>query len=48
MGFQDEAFLSSRACFSTTFLKNCGRGECLGTTSCLRTMVGGKQGHVPC
>ena len=33
---------------SATFLKNCGRGECLGTTKCARTVVGGKQGHAPC
>ena len=34
--------------FSTTFLKNCGRGESLWTTTCLRTVFGGKQGHAPC
>ena len=26
----------------------CGRGEGLRTTSCLRTVVGVKQGHAPC
>ena len=30
------------------FLKDCGRGECLGTTACIRTVVGGKYGHAPC
>ena len=29
------------------FLKNCGRGESLETTTCLRSVVGGKQGHAP-
>ena len=37
-----------RASFSTTCLKNCGKGECLGTTTCLMTVAGGKQGHAPC
>ena len=48
MSFQDVAFLSSQASFSTTFLKNCGSGECLWTTTCLKTMVEGKQGHACC
>ena len=48
MGFQDVVLLPSRASFSTTFLKNCGRGESLGTTTCLITVVGGKQGHARC
>ena len=48
MGFQDVAFLPSRVSFSTIFLKNCGRGECLWTTACLKTVSGGKQGHAPC
>ena len=47
MGFQDEASLPSRASFSTMFLNNCGGGESLGTTTCLKTVVGGKQGHAP-
>ena len=38
----------SRASFFTTFLKDCGRGESLGTTTCLKPVVGGKQGHAPC
>ena len=37
-----------QATFSTTFLKNCGRGESLKTTTCVKTVVGGKQGHAPC
>ena len=48
MSFQDVSFLSSRATFSATFLKHCGKGERLGTTTYLETMVGGKQGHAPC
>ena len=48
MGFQDVAFLPYQASFSTTFMKNCGRGECLGTTVCVKTAVRGKQGHAPC
>ena len=35
MGFQDVAFLLSRASFSTTFLLYCGRDESLGATTCL-------------
>ena len=34
-GFQDVTFLPSRASFSTTLLKNCGRGKSLRTTTCL-------------
>ena len=45
MGFQDVAFLPSRANFSTTFLKKCGRGEYLGTTTCPNTVDEGLQGH---
>ena len=30
------------------FLKNCGRGENFRTTTCLKTVVGGMQGHAPC
>ena len=41
MDCQVEAFLSSRARFSTTFLKNCGRGERFGTTTCPKTVGGG-------
>ena len=47
-GFQDSAFLSSTSSISTTFLKNCGRGESLSTTTCRKTVAGGKKGHVPC
>ena len=46
MGFQGVAYLSSRASYSTTFLKNCVRGESLRTTTCPKTVVGGKPGHV--
>ena len=48
MGFGDVVFLPSRASFCITFLKNCGRGEGLMATTCLRTVVGGKQGLAPC
>ena len=48
MGFLEIAFMPSRASFSTTFLKNCGRCESLWTTTCLKTAVGVKQGHAPC
>ena len=47
MDFQDVVFLPCRDSFSTTFLKNGGRGEGLGTTTCLITVVWGKQGHAP-
>ena len=46
--FHDVAFLPSRASFSTTFLKNCGRGESLRNTTYLITVFRGKQGHSPC
>ena len=45
MSFQDVAFLPFRACFSTTFLEK-SRGESLGTTTCLKTVVDGEQGYV--
>ena len=48
MDFQDVVFLPSQATFYTTFLTNCGRGESPGTTTRLKTVVGGKQGHAPC
>ena len=41
MSFQDVAFLPYRATFSTTLLKNSGTGEGLGTTICLKAVVGG-------
>ena len=34
--------------FSTTFLKTCVRGESLRTSTCHKTVVGGKQGHASC
>ena len=48
MGFLDVAFVPSRASFSATFLKHCGRGESLGTTTCLQTVFVGRQGYSPC
>ena len=47
MDFQDVALLPYRASFSTTFPKNCGRGESLRTTICPKTVAGSKHGHVP-
>ena len=47
MAFQDVMFLPSRNRFFTMFLKYCGRGESLVTTTCLRTVDGGRQGHAP-
>ena len=47
MGLQGVAVQPSRAGFSTTFLKSCGRGESLGTTTCHKTVVQGRQEHAP-
>ena len=47
IGVQDAAFLPSRANFFTTFLENCGRGEYLGATACLKTVVGVSRGMLP-
>ena len=47
MCVQDVAFQHTRASFYTKFLKNCGRGENLRTTMCLKTVDGGKKGHAP-
>ena len=48
MSYQDVAFQPSRArFFPTTFLRHCGRGEGLRTTTCLKLWLG-KQGHAPC
>ena len=48
MSFQDVVLLPSSASFSTTFLKNCGRSEGLGTTTSLGTVVMRNQGLAPC
>ena len=48
MSFHDAVCLPSRASFSATFLKNCGRGEVLRTTTYPITVGGGKQGHAAC
>ena len=45
MGFQAMAFLSSQTSFYTTFIEHCGRCDSHRTTTCLKTVVGGKQGH---
>ena len=34
--------------FSTSFLRNCGRGESLWTTTHCESIVGGKQGYAVC
>ena len=44
MGFQDVAFLPSRASFFTTFLKNCDRRESLWIITCLKIVVGVSKG----
>ena len=48
MGFQDVAFLLSRASFSTAFHKNYDTVESHGTSTCLNTAVGDMQGHAAC
>ena len=48
MCFQDVAFLHLQASFSTTFLKNCGKGEDLESTTCPIIVVQDKQEHAPC
>ena len=48
MDLQDEACLPPQARCYTTFPKHCGRVQGLGTPICHKTVVGGKQGHVPC
>ena len=48
MIFQDVAFLPYRTMFSTSSRENCGRGICLGTTTYLKAVVGGKPEHAPC
>ena len=47
MGFQGVAFLPSRATFSTIFLKKCGIGENLGTTTYPKSVVGVSKGMLP-
>ena len=47
MHFQDVWLLPSQASFSTIFLKKYGGCEGLWTTTCLRTVVEGNQGHAP-
>ena len=36
------------ASFYATCLISCDKGESLGTATCHRTVVEGKQGHAPC
>ena len=48
MVFGDAAFLPSRSGFPLHFSTNCGSGECLRTATCLKTVVGAKQGHASC
>ena len=45
-GAHDE---SSRVSFTVTFFEDCGWSEGLMTTTCIKTVAGGKQGHhAPC
>ena len=46
-GFSGVAFLFFRNSFSTTFLKDCGKGEGLRTTTCTKTVVGVSKGILP-
>ena len=48
MGFNGAVLLSSRARFYTIFLKTCGVGENLRTTTFVKSVVVRKQGHVYC
>ena len=48
LAFQDVALLPSWGSFSTTFLNDCGRGESLVYTTCLKTVDWGRQGSAPC
>ena len=43
----DVVSLSSQARFPPTFLKHCGRGEGLGSTICLKAVVGLSKGMLP-
>ena len=47
MDFLDVEFPPSRTSFSTTFLENCGIDESLGTTTCLKTVVGVRKVLLP-
>ena len=44
---QDVVFLSSRATFYAAYLRHCGRGEGLMSTTCVRTVVGVSKGMLP-
>ena len=46
MRFHDVVSRPYQARSSTTFLKKCGRGESLTTTTCLKPLVGGR--HATC
>ena len=48
IGFQDVAFLPPELVFLHHIKKNCGKGECLWTTTCLKSVVCDKHGHAPC
>ena len=48
MGLSRCGVPAPRATSHTTFLKDCGRGEGLRTTTCLRTVVVGRQGQAAC
>ena len=48
MDIHDVALLPSTASFPTTFHNNSGRYKSHRTTTCLKTVVGGKQWHAAC
>ena len=48
MDIEDVVLLPSRASFCTIFLNYCGRGDGLGKTTCLKTVVCCRQRHAPC
>ena len=47
MDLQDVVNLLLRVSFSTTFPKNCGRGESIRSTTFHRNLVGGRKGMLP-
>ena len=46
--YQLVAFLTFQTSFFITFRRNCGRADSLINTTCLESVVRGKQEHVPC
>ena len=48
IGFQDVAFLFSRASFPPTFIKSYDGGLVFRTAICLKSVFDGNQGHTSC